>query len=307
MKRSGKFKFVDFLFLLIAFVPYLFCMILKILTDPPTEGITITGARVYWTIHMPIQDLPITESQLVSWATILFIFGMALFLTHGMQVRKPTVRQHVVELIVEKIDGLVCSNMGKRFSNYTPYILALMCLSAFSSLSCLLGLRSPTSDVNIPAAWAILTFVLMIYQKSRAGFGTFCKSYGQPVAPFAVFNIIGDIAVPVSMTFRHYGNILSGAVITTLVGTALSGLSHLILQALPGWVGYLPFLRIGIPAFMSLYFDIFSGLLQAFIFCTLTMMNVSGGFPEEAYLRRQAKKAARRAAHASAHAEAPAA
>ncbi len=296
MKRSAKFKFVDALFLIIAFAPYLFCMILKILTDPHVEGLSITGARIYWTVHMPIQDLPITESQLVSWATILFIFGMALFLTHGLRVRKPTVRQHILELIVEKVEGLVTGNMGQRFSNYTPYILALMSLSLFSSISCLLGLRSPTADINIIAGWSVLTFALMIYQKFRAGVGVFCKKIAEPMPAFTPLNIIGDIAVPVAITFRHYGNILSGAVISTLVGTALAGLSHMILHGLPGWLGYLPFLRIGIPAFMSIYFDLFSGALQAFIFCMLTMTNVSGSFPEEAYEKKKAKKLARREA-----------
>ena len=300
MTKKRKLDFGDILCLILAFAPYLFCMILKILTEPQTEGLSITGARIYWTVHMPIQDLPITESQIVSWATILFVFGMALFLTRKMRVRRPTVRQHIAELIVEKIDDLVCGNMGSRFNNYTPYIMGLLFLSVFSSLSCLLGLRSPTADINIIAGWSILTFALMIYQKFRAGGLVFCKKISEPMVPFTPLNIIGDIAVPVAITFRHYGNILSGAVITTLVGTALSGLSHMILHGLPGWLGYIPFLRIGIPAFMSLYFDLFSGLVQAYIFSLLTMMNVSGSFPEAEYEEKKAKKLARREARIAA-------
>ena len=300
MTKKKKLDFVDILCLILAFAPYLFCMILKILTEPQTEGLSITGARIYWTVPMPIQDLPITESQIVSWATILFVFGMALFLTRKMRVRRPTVRQHIAELIVEKIDDLVCGNMGSRFNNYTPYIMGLLFLSVFSSLSCLLGLRSPTADINIIAGWSILTFALMIYQKFRAGGLVFCKKISEPMVPFTPLNIIGDIAVPVAITFRHYGNILSGAVISTLVGTALAGLSHMILHGLPGWLGYLPFLRIGIPALMSIYFDLFSGALQAFIFCMLTMTNVSGSFPEAEYEEKKAKKLARREARIAA-------
>ena len=113
---------------------------------------------------------------------------------------------------------------------------------------------------------------------------------------FAPFNIIGELATPVSMSFRHYGNVLSGVVISTLVAFALQGLSKLVLGWLPGFLGNFPFLQIGLPAILSLYFDIFSGLMQAFIFAMLTMLYIATGFPEEDYERRLAKKRARRAA-----------
>jgi len=106
----------------------------------------------------------------------------------------------------------------------------------------------------------------------------------------APLNIISEIATPISMAFRHYGNVLSGAVISVLVATGLQGLSHIVLGWLPGFLGEFPFLQIGLPAILSIYFDVFSGCLQAYIFAMLTMMYVAGGFPMDEYFERQKKK-----------------
>ena len=83
------------------------------------------------------------------------------------------------------------------------------------------------------------------------------------------------------MSFRHYGNVLSGVVISTLVAYALQGLSKLLLGWLPGILGSFPLLQVGLPAVLSLYFDIFSGLMQAFIFAMLTMLYIGTAAPEE--------------------------
>ena len=92
------------------------------------------------------------------------------------------------------------------------------------------------------------------------------------------------------MTFRHYGNIISGVVVSVLVGAGLQGLSSLLLGSLPGLLGEIPFLQVGIPAVLSVYFDIFSGCLQAYIFAMLTMMYVSGAFNIDEFEIRKKKK-----------------
>jgi F-type H+-transporting ATPase subunit a len=92
------------------------------------------------------------------------------------------------------------------------------------------------------------------------------------------------------MAFRHYGNVLSGTVIAALVAAGLQGASSLLFGWLPSVLGDIPFLQIGIPAVLSIYFDVFSGCLQAYIFAMLTMMYVAGGFPAEEYEKRKSKK-----------------
>ncbi|MDO4744910.1 MAG: F0F1 ATP synthase subunit A, partial [Clostridia bacterium] len=115
------------------------------------------------------------------------------------------------------------------------------------------------------------------------------KGLADPVALLPL-NLKSEVATPVSMAFRHYGNILSGSVISVLVASGLQGLSAMVFGALPGFLGEFPFLQIGLPAILSLYFDLFSGCLQAYIFAMLTMLYVSGGFPAELYEKRKQKK-----------------
>ena len=199
-------------------------------------------------------------------------------------------RQHFAELIVEKVDGLIKENMGEYFMGFAPFIIAVMALSACSSLLSLFGLYPPTSDINIVGGWAILVFILITYYKMKCGPLNYVKSLAEPVALLAPINLISEFATPVSMAFRHYGNVLSGSVISVLLATALGGLSSALLGRLPGFLADIPLFQIGIPAVLSIYFDVFSGLLQAFIFAMLTMMYVSGGFNLELYEKMKARK-----------------
>lgn len=296
MTQSKKVRMIDYAYLAMIILPFVFCMILKILTTPAAgDGISISGAQVYFEIPMPLMPLYITEVQVTSVAVIVSILGLCLYLTHGIKVVPDSKRQLVAEYIVEKVNGLIHDNMGSRYIAFAPFIAAIMGISAFSSLSSLLGLFPPTSDMNIVAGWGILVFIIITHYKLKGGLLPYVKGFFEPVPIFAPFNIIGELATPVSMSFRHYGNVLSGVVIATLISSALGGLSEMLLGWLPGFLGDIPFLRVGIPAVLSVYFDVFSGLMQAFIFAMLTMLYVATGFPEEEYEKRQAKKKKKKA------------
>lgn len=290
MVNSRRFKIIDALLILMMALPMVFAIILKTLTNPESEGIAISGALIYFTIPMPKWDLPITESQVNSWLVMISIFGLCLYLTHGLSPKAQTKRQLLAEYIVTKTDSLVHENMGEFFSAFSPFICSILALSAFSSLSSLFGIFPPTSDLNVIAGWAILVFLLITYYKLKCGFGYYIKSFTEPIALLTPFNIIGEIATPVSMTFRHYGNIVSGSVISALIAAGLRILSSWIFGWLPGAIGEFPFLRIGLPAILSAYFDVFSGCLQAFIFSILTMINISGAFDFNIYTARKNKK-----------------
>ncbi|MBE6763905.1 MAG: F0F1 ATP synthase subunit A [Ruminococcaceae bacterium] len=289
MSQKRRLTAVDILLLLGAILPIVAIIVLQILTKPASEGISLSGAYIYFTVDMPLQPLYITEAQINSWAVIITVTCLCLFLTRGMKVDKPSARQHLAEWIVEKTEGLVKDNMDPFFSNYGPFICAILGLSAFSSLLSLFGLFPPTSDLNVVGGWAVLVFILITYYKFKCGPWGYAKSFAQPVALLTPINIISEVATPISMAFRHYGNVLSGTVISVLVASGLGGLSAIVLGWLPGVLGDIPFLRIGIPAILSIYFDVFSGCLQAFIFAMLTMMYVSGAFPAEDYAARRAK------------------
>ena len=291
---SRRFRTTDRLLVALMVLPLLCCLVLKVLFTPESEGVDISGAMIYLTVKgFPVQDLVITESQINSWAVMLTVLGLCLWLTHGLTERAETKRQLAAEWIVEKCEGLVNANMGERYAGYEYLVAAIMALSALSSLSCLIGLFAPTGDVNVTAGWAILVFALVTYTKLQGGFLNYLKGFTEPIPVFTPMNFISEFSLPVSMAFRHYGNVMSGAVIAALIGTALRGLSRTVLGWIPV-IGKIPLLQIGLPAVLSIYFDVFSGLMQAFIFAMLTMLNVSGSFPQEAWEKRQAKKEARK-------------
>ena len=289
-EKSLKFKIVDAMYIVMMVLPLVCGIVLKLLTTPPSDGISITGAKVFFVIPMPIQDFPITESQVNSVLVLITILFVCLFLTHGMTERINLKRQHLAEMAVEKVDKLVKDNMGEYFMGFAPFVIAILALSAFSSLSSLLGLYPPTSDINVVGGWAILVFAIITYYKMKCGPLAYLKGFTEPVALLAPINFISEFATPVSMAFRHYGNVLSGTVISALIGAALAGLTSLVLGWLPGFLADIPFLQIGIPAVLSIYFDVFSGLLQAFIFAMLTMVYISGAFDPTAYFARKAAK-----------------
>ncbi|MBE7050748.1 MAG: F0F1 ATP synthase subunit A [Ruminococcaceae bacterium] len=292
-QKNRCFKAVDTLYILMMVLPVIAGLIIKLLTKPASEGITITGAQIFFEIPMPVQNLLITESQVNSLFVLIMVFGLCLYLTHGIMGEKLMKRHLLAKWVVEKVEKMVVGNMGPYFKGFTSFVIAILALSGFSSLITLFGLFPPTSDVNIVAGWAVLVFILITYYKFKCGPVQYIKGLADPVALLPL-NLIGEVATPVSMAFRHYGNVLSGSVISVLVATGLQGLSKLVLGFLPGFLGEFPFLQIGLPAVLSVYFDVFSGCLQAYIFAMLTMLYVSGGFPLELYEERKRKKQQKR-------------
>lgn len=240
--------------------------------------VSITGARVFFTIPI-LGGIPITETLVNSWIVIAFIAGLCAWLTKDLKVHASSKKQIVAEYLVRAAYGLVEGNMGKRFSYYTPFIATLIAFLALSNLSSMTGLFSPTAELSTEIAFALLVFVLITYNKFKTnGPVGYLKGFLEPIPILLPFNIISEISTPVSMAFRHFGNIASGSVISALIYAALTALNHLVFGWLPGALGQLlgaiPFLTVGVPAVFSIYFDVFSGCLQAYIFTMLTMMYI---------------------------------
>lgn len=289
-EKELRFRVVDALYIALMILPVAAAIVLRVLTNPASEGIAIAGANIFLTVKMPLQDWQLTEAQVNSWLVLLSILGLCLYMTHGMAEGRKCLRHAIAEWAVEKTDALVRENMGDFFMSFSPFVGAILALSALSSLMSLFGLFPPTSDLNVVAGWAILVFILITAYKMKGGLGNYLKGYLDPIFIMAPMNVVSELATPLAMSFRHYGNVLSGSVIASLIAFGLQGLSSVLLGWLPGFLGEIPLLRIGLPAVLSVYFDIFSGCLQAFIFAMLTMLYVAGGFPEELWRERQAKK-----------------
>ena len=242
-------------------------------------NVDITGAPIYFEIPI-LGGIPITATLVVTWAIMLILTLLSIWLTRNLKVKNVSQRQAVAEFLVGTAEKFVNNNMGPAFANYVPFVAALFSLSIVSSLSSLIGCFAPTADLSTELAWAILVFVLITYTKIRTnGILGYAKGFTQPIFVLTPFNIISELATPISMAFRHFGNIVSGTVISTLVYAALATANRALFGLLPGLLGdvlgAIPFLDVGIPAVLSLYFDWFSSFMQAFIFCMLTTMYIA--------------------------------
>lgn len=232
--------------------------------------ISINGPRVLGEIPI-FGGLPITETMRNAWIVMVFILFLCVFLTWGMdKVKVPTGKYALVEKLVNMLDGLVDGAMGPNCRHFSPYIATLLMSSFFGSLASLFFMRPVTGDLNTTLGWALITFAMITFASIKfKGFGGYLKGFLEPIFVMAPLNILSEIATPVSMSFRHFGNIAGGLVITTLLMAALQAASHALLSFLP-----VPLLQIGLPGVLSLYFDIFTSAMQAFIFSMLTMSYV---------------------------------
>lgn len=244
----------------------------------------ISGAAIYFRIPTGIPilgDILITETLVVSWIVMALITGLCIWLTRGLKVENISSKQAFAEMLVDTANNFVRNNTGStKFDKLIPFVAALFATSALSNLISLLGLRSPTADLSTEAAWAIVVFIMITANKIKAGgLLGYLKGFTQPIPVMTPFNILSELATPVSMACRHFGNILSGVVISGLIYASLAVASSALFGLIPGAVGqflaHIPFLDVGIPAVLSVYFDWFSGCMQAFIFCMLTVMYIA--------------------------------
>jgi len=227
---------------------------MTLIKDPPT----IQGPEIVFDFNLFGYTVGVTESIIAEWVVVVFLGVLFFILGRNLKVKPEGKRQAAGEWVVSFFSDMVKDGMGPEFKKYTTYIGCLLVFSMFSSLSGLFGMRSPTADLSVVGAWGIITFVLVErYKFKTGGIKGFLKSFVDPIPVMLPFNILGEFANPVSQTFRHYGNILGGMIIGTIVYWALGAFA------------------IFIPAMLSLYFDIFSAVVQAYIFVSLTMAYVS--------------------------------
>lgn len=204
------------------------------------------------------QEFWLTESVIVQWLVILILLVVVLVLTHNMKVVPETKRQAAAEMLVEFVRDTVHGTMGAKYNAYTPYIMTLLCYIMINNLMGLLGLRNPTADVSVTGTLAIITFCLVQYNRAKTGkFKGYFKSFVEPLPFMLPFNIIGEFANPLALALRLFGNMVAGTVIGGLIYFALGNFAVLV------------------PAVASLYFDIFSAVMQAYIFIMLSMSYIS--------------------------------
>ncbi len=228
------------------------------LTFAAESGISVNGPLVVASFKLFGITFNLTESVIVQWFVILLLLIVVLVLTHNLKVVPETKRQAAAEMIVEFFRNTVEGSMGVKYQRHIAYFGALCCFIMINNLMGLLGLRNPTADVSVTGAFAIITFCMVQFNKGKTGkFKGFMKSFVEPLPFMLPFNIIGEFANPLALTLRLFGNMVAGMVIGSLIYFALGHFAILI------------------PAVASLYFDIFSAVMQAYIFMMLSMSYIS--------------------------------
>ncbi len=232
----------------------------------------MNGPEVKFTIPL-FGGIKVTESIVNMWIIMAAVTAASIWLTRGLKAGNPSKKQLAAEKLVVMLQSLVGDTMGKGYSYFAPYIGTLFALSIFGSLSSLLTMRPYTADLSVILSWTITTFLLIQANNIKHhGVLGWLKSFTEPTPFITPLNIISEIANPISMTFRHFGNIAAGLVITSLVYGGLASLSSALLSWIPNdFLASIPILQVGLPAVLSIYFDLFTGFLQAYIICMLTM------------------------------------
>ena len=293
-------------------------------------NVNVTGAFVYFTIPI-FGGIPVTQTTVSSFLVAVLLCVASVLLGKNLK-KRPDGKQVLVEKGVMILHNMVVDTMGKHNAHWTPFIGTLFLSSICGSLIGLTGfLRSSTADLSCTLTWAVMVTVIIWYNNIKNnGFLGWLKGFTEPVVVMTPMNIISEIAQPVSMAFRHFGNVAGGGVITAIIYTAFSLLSAKVLDLIAGvgWImgvalviagvllfllgrkkkkfilkllgivsfvlgvfgilqalGVLsgvPVLALGVPALLSVYFDFFSGFVQALVFSLLTMVYIAGACPPPA-------------------------
>ena len=209
--------------------------------------LAINGARVLFEIeNVPLLGtVQITQTLTVSWLVFAIITGLCIWLGKGLTVTGISRKQAVSEMIVTALVNFVRGNMGSEFDHYIPLVGTIFITSVISNLISLVGIWSPTADLMTELAWALVVFVLITYHKIKAaGIGEYIKGFfvldpnsKSPVTTILGFimsplNVVSECFTPISMACRHFGNILSGTVISALIYGALAAANNALFGAL---------------------------------------------------------------------------
>ena len=288
-------------------------------------NVSVDGAFVYFTIPI-FGGIPITQTTVSSLVVTIILALVGVWIGKDLK-KRPSGKQVLAEKGVSILMNMVVSAMGPHNVHWTPFMGTIFLSSMCGSLIGMTGfLRSSTADLSCTLTWAVMVSVIIWYNNIKNnGFVGWLKGFTEPMAVMTPMNIISEIAQPVSMAFRHFGNVAGGGVISSIIYAAFSLLSAAVLNAIAsvGWLmgaglmlvgiglfiafrkklvvlilsiasfavglfgllqalGLLsgvPVLSLGIPAVLSVYFDVFSAFVQALVFTLLSMVYIAGSCP----------------------------
>ena len=196
--------------------------------------------------------IPIYESVVVTWIIMLAVLLICVLLVRNLKVENPGRKQIVLETAVQGLYNFFKGTIGEHGTAYIPYLMSVVLYIGIANLIGLIGFKPPTKDMNVTVALAVMSIVLIevagVRQKGTKGW---LKSFAEPMPIVLPINVLEVFIKPLSLCMRLFGNVLGSFVIMEL-------------------------LKIVVPAFLpavfSCYFDIFDGLIQAYVFVFLTSL-----------------------------------
>ena len=211
------------------------------------------NCNVVFTIPL-FGGIDVMESVVVTWIIMAIMMIASLILVHGLKVRNISKKQAALEsgmsFIYDFFEGL----LGKEGKAYIPYLITVVIYIGIANMIGLLGFKSPTKDLNVTVSLAVMSIVLVeVAGIRKKGVRGWIKSFAEPIAIIAPINVLGLFIRPLSLCMRLFGNVLGAIVVMALI-------KHLLPLIVP-----LPF---------SFYFDIFDGVIQAYVFVFLTSLYI---------------------------------
>ena len=197
----------------------------------------VTGAFIYFTIPI-FGGIPITQTTVSHLIVTIFLCVASVLLGKRLH-KRPDGLQVMVEKGVMMLHNMVVETMGAHNAHWMPFIATIFLSSICGSFIGLTGfLRSSTADLSCVLVWALMVTAIIWYNNIKNnGFLGWLKGFTEPIVVMTPMNIISEIAQPISMAFRHFGNVAGGGVITTLIYTSLSMASAAVLKliTMSGW------------------------------------------------------------------------
>ena len=255
-------------------------------------NMSVDGAFVYFTIPI-FGGIPITQTTVSHLIVTIFLCTASILLGKRLK-KRPDGLQVMVEKGVMMLHNMVVETMGAHNAHWMPFIATIFLSSICGSFIGLTGfLRSSTADLSCVLVWALMVSVIIWYNNIKNnGFLGWLKGFTEPIVVMTPMNVISEIAQPISMAFRHFGNIAGGGVITTLIYTSLSMASAAVLKLITGsgWVMSVVLLAAGAGLFfwwrrssgkVKLFFGIVCAVLG--FFGLLEALGILTGVPVLAY------------------------
>ena len=209
-----------------------------------------------WVFHIGGVEVWITETIVNTWIVMLLLIILAVVVRMKLQKFSdvPAGFQNAVEAIVEAFDGFVENSAGEKLIYLGNWFFMVFAFILTSNLSGLIGLRPPTADWTVTFTFALTTFALIQVMGLKYRRGAYVRGFFEPNFVFFPLNVIGELARPISLSFRLFGNILGGMILIALV-YALAPI----------------YTRFVLPVALHAFFDVIAGVLQTYIFCVLSL------------------------------------